>query len=367
MEVRYTLDKAAFRGQIQALARTRGSLAWQQTRAFRWFVLFVFGLTVVVSGVSRALPLSPASAAVLGIQLVLCGLLAGVFWRLAPGLIARLQMRRLGAEAEKVLGKSCLLRLEEGILSYQSDSTGMLASRLSCPAAELRCVRADRFGLVLVLQNRSGLAVPASAFSPRQPLQYWRQALEQAMSAPAPRREEAGPEGLSRDARGCPVLVQRLDPAQAQTAFGEINRAVLRTGAYWRRNLPVLVLGLAALVCLVVLWLRREPGPAIAVLAAALAAAAAVFVRVNRRMLSRRLAGEQVTVFTPDAMVRTGPDGASSRLPYTTRLLLLKTPSALALYQPRSSGCVVFYRPSLSQTEEQMLIELLRNRFSALE
>ena len=96
--------------------------------------------------------------------------------------------------------QACTLRLQDGILYDEGPAVGPLAAKVTRPAAALRTVRTDSFGLVLVFRDGTGLGVPLSAFNREQPLPRWKQALEQAMAAPAP----AGWAAAAAARSGCP-------------------------------------------------------------------------------------------------------------------------------------------------------------------
>lgn len=363
MELHYTLDKRGFRRQITALARVKGSAAWQMVRGYRIFILAVFGLAFLFLALCSGIDTySPAAAAALVVCFLLFAAAAAFLCAFAGNLAAWQQARLLGRGLQEINGSICTLRLQDGTLYYKGPAVGALASQVTCPASTLRAVQTDAFGLVLVFRNGAGLAVPLPAFSREQPLPRWKQALEQAMRAPSPAvPPDTSPDGISRDAAGQTVVVQRLDREQARTACLELNRAAMRTGAYWRRNLAAIPLLLIILLYLIGV---AAYNPLFLLLFAALLAAAYGFRRYSMRKLAERAAGRIVTVFGPDAMIRTGSGGAGTSLPYTAEVKLLTTPHAIALYQPRYSSLFFFYRQAFaSPQEEAELLALLKRHF----
>lgn len=257
MELHYTLDEKDYRRLVEAVARTKGSASHKVARTFCIFMVIVAGLpygcvlwrAVVANG---AAPLALAVDAVfLAIPLaVLIGL--GYFLGVKLAYLGVLATLGRGG-VQQLVGKPCTLRLQGGILYDEGPAVGPLAAKVTRPAAALRTVRTDSFGLVLVFRDGTGLGVPLSAFNREQPLPRWKQALEQAMAAPAPAgwaaaaaAEADAPVGFSCKEGGDPVLVQACDPARADAIWRESLRAVRRVGAYWRRNW---VSGLVGLLC----------------------------------------------------------------------------------------------------------------------
>ncbi len=376
MELHYTLDKKDYRRLVEAIARTKGSASHKVARTFCIFLVIVAGLpygcvlwrAVVANG---AAPLELAVDAVfLAVPLaVLIGL--GYFLGVKLAYLGVLATLGRGG-VQQLVGKPCTLRLQDGILYGEGPAVGPLAAKVTRPAAALRTVRTDSFGLVLVFRDGTGLGVPLSAFNREQPLPRWKQALEQAMAAPAPAgwaaaavAEADAPVGFFCKEGGDPVLVQQCDPARADAICRESLRAVRRVGAYWRRNW---VSGLVLLLCTAYMVWAVVQDPSNVLFLVLLLGAAYLFWRYSVRKVSQSLAGKDVTVFAPDAMAHTNlASGAQGSLPYTEKLWLLVTPRAISLYQVRYNAAWVFDRQAFATPQDEVaFLELLQQRFPAM-
>ena len=253
----------------------------------------------------------------------------------------------------------CVLRLQEGVLYYEGLNVGDFYSGTTCPAASLRTVRVVHFGLVLVFQDGAGLAVPSSAFSPEQSIHLWKQALEQAMSAPpADVPKEDWPAKLSRDEEGNLMLVQQADRDQVRDAYkSAFFDVVVFTGVYWKRNWVS-----ALFVCAMLYLLAASTFTTLFTFALIL------YIVVYKRYVLWKTADKQVgrtaLMFTPDALVRIMPDGTRMRLPYTEPVRLLATPTAIGLYWPKGNAIWCVTREVISPSKAEALITLLRQRFS---
>ena len=169
MELHYTLDEKDYRRLVEAVARTKGSASHKVARTFCIFMVIVAGLpygcvlwrAVVANG---AAPLALAVDAVfLAVPLaVLIGL--GYFLGVKLAYLGVLATLGRGG-VQQLVGKPCTLRLQDGILYDEGPAVGPLAAKVTRPAAALRTVRTDSFGLVLVFRDGTGLGVPLSAFN----------------------------------------------------------------------------------------------------------------------------------------------------------------------------------------------------------
>ena len=376
MELHYTLDKKDYRRLVEAVARTKGSASHKVARTFCIFMVIVAGLpywralwlAVVANGTT---PLELAVDAVfLAVPLVV---LIGLGYFLGIKLAYIGVLATLGRSGiQQLVGRPCTLRLQDGILYDEGPAVGPLAAKVTRPAAALRTVRTDSFGLVLVFRDGTGLGVPLSAFNREQPLPRWKQALEQAMAAPAPAgwaaaaaAEADAPVGFSCKEGGDPVLVQQCDPARADAICRESLRAVRRVGAYWRRNW---VSDLVLLLCAVYMVWAVVQDPSNVLFLVFLLGAAYLFWRYSVRKVSQSLVDKNVTVFAPDAVVRTNlANGAQGSLPYTEELWLLVTPRAISLYQVRYNTAWIFDRQAFATPQEEAaFLELLQQRFPAM-
>ena len=376
MELHYTLDEKDYRRLVEAVARTKGSASHKVARTFCIFMVIVAGLpygcvlwrAVVANG---AAPLALAVDAVfLAVPLaVLIGL--GYFLGVKLAYLGVLATLGRGG-VQQLVGKPCTLRLQGGILYDEGPAVGPLAAKVTRPAAALRTVRTDSFGLVLVFRDGTGLGVPLSAFNREQPLPRWKQALEQAMAAPAPAgwaaaaaAEADAPVGVYCKESGDPGKGQPCDPAPAAANCRESLRAVRRVGAYWRRNW---VSGLVGLLCTAYMVWAVVQDPSNVLSLVFLLGAVYLFWRYSVRTVSQSLVGKNVTVFAPDAVVRTNlANGAQGSLPYTEELWLLVTPRAISLYQFRYNTAWIFDRQAFATPQEEAaFLELLQQRFPAM-
>lgn len=93
-----------------------------------------------------------------------------------------------------------------------------------------------------------------------------------------------------------------------------------------------------------------------------------LFWRYSVRKVSQSLVDKNVTVFAPDAMVRTNlANGAQGSLPYTEELWLLVTPRAISLYQVRYNAAWIFDRQAFAAPQDEAaFLALLQQRFPAM-
>lgn len=359
MELHYTLDKKSYRRMIETLARTKGSALWQKMRAYDQKMLVLIGTIFVLSMFSAWMKgrAPNGTTAIVFVLLVLLGVLACWF---LPKVEAMEQTNTLSKRVQEISDTPCLLRLQDGMVHYEGFDIGPLNSGMTRPAASLCTVRVVPFGLVLVFRDGVGLAIPASAFHPGQPIQLWKQALEQAMTAlPADAPEADWLEGFFRDEEGNLILEQQMDRNQARSAYeSAFFVAVVFMGTYWKRNwIAGLLLG-GAMLCLLALSATTR------IFAIVLLLGAVAYKRLSLWKTADQQVGRTAWVFTPDALVRIMPDGTRMRLPYTEPVRLLAPPNAIGLYWPKGNAIWCVTREVISPSKAEALITLLRQRFS---
>lgn len=372
MELQYTMTEKDLRNQFLALGRTRGSLAYRQMRAERWVMLAVLLIAegmYAASLVARAPVVAGVrlvdSATVLGLAIlaVLLVPLLVLVWLAAPRRFAARSMRQLRAALPAMTSQPHTLRLEDGTLHYSGPGAAGGHGQIDCAAARLRAVRADKAGLVIVLEDGSGLLAPRSTFAAPQDLAAWVQALQTAAAAPGTdvsRPAEAPADGFTPDGAGGGVLAYTLTAGEIRPLLWEAQRAVWRTAAYWRRNwyaLPLLALAFAIFWRAMGLWM------ALALLAVLLALVVLLLCALLRGQINRR-AGRFVTRFGPDAMICTDGTGRRLELPYHDFPLLLITRRAILLYAPKSGALRLCPRRVLMPESEAALLALLRDRLN---
>lgn len=363
MELRYTMTKADLRRQFLALGRTKGSLARRQMRTGRLLtaavVLFAEAL-YAVSLLTREPVVSSATWLTLGVLALLLVPLLAIFWVLEPRQFAARQMRELRAALPAMTTQPYTLQLEAGLLRYSGPGAAGGHGQAECPAADLRAVRADRDGLVVVLGDGSGLLVPRAAFAGPEGPEDWVRALQAAPARPdaAPPADRT-PDGFVPEGAGG-TFACTLTAEELPRLLWEASRAAMRTPAYWRQKwyaLPVLALAFAVFCLAMGLWLAL----------ALTAVLVLVSLWATRRLVRQqipRMAGRAVTRFGPDAMQYTDGRGRMLEIPYADFPLLLQTAHSLALYAPKANALRLFPRRVLTAESEAALLALLRDRLS---
>ena len=363
LELRYTMTKADLRRQFLALGRTKGSLARRQMRTGRLLtaavVLFAEAL-YAVSLLTREPVVSNATWLALGVLALLLVPLLAIFWVLEPRQFAARQMRELRAVLPAMTTQPYTLQLEAGLLRYSGPGAAGGHGQAECPAADLRAVRADRDGLVVVLGDGSGLLVPRAAFAGPEGPEDWVRALLAAPARPdaAPPADRM-PDGFVAEGAGG-TFACTLTAEELPRLLWEASRAAMRTPAYWRQKwyaLPVLALAFAVFCLAMGLWLAL----------ALTAVLVLVSLWATRRLVRQqipRMAGRAVTRFGPDTMQYTDDRGRMLEIPYADFPLLLQTAHSLALYAPKANALRLFPRRVLTAESEAALLALLRDRLS---
>lgn len=232
LELRYTMTKADLRRQFLALGRTKGSLAYRQLRTGRLLtaavVLFAEAL-YAVSLLTREPVVSNATWLALGVLALLLVPLLAIFWVLEPRQFAARQMRELRAVLPAMTTQPYTLQLEAGLLRYSGPGAAGGHGQAECPAADLRAVRADRDGLVVVLGDGSGLLVPRTAFAGPEGPEDWVRALQAAPARPdaAPPADRT-PDGFVPEGAGG-TFACTLTAEELPRLLWEASRAAMRT------------------------------------------------------------------------------------------------------------------------------------------
>ena len=357
------MTKTDLRRQFLALGRTKGSLARRQMRTGRLLtaavVLFAEAL-YAVSLLTREPVVSNATWLALGVLALLLVPLLAIFWVLEPRQFAARQMRELRAVLPAMTTQPYTLQLEAGLLRYSGPGAAGGHGQAECPAADLRAVRADRDGLVVVLGDGSGLLVPRAAFAGPEGPEDWVRALQAAPARPdaAPPADRM-PDGFVAEGAGG-TFACTLTAEELPRLLWEASRAAMRTPAYWRQKwyaLPVLALAFAVFCLAMGLWLAL----------ALTAVLVLVSLWATRRLVRQqipRMAGRAVTRFGPDTMQYTDDRGRMLEIPYADFPLLLQTAHSLALYAPKANALRLFPRRVLTAESEAALLALLRDRLS---
>lgn len=359
MQLHFTLTRRELRAQFAALARTRGSLGARLAMTARLAVALSFALMLGVCALGLLSSVGPSPAALLTLALIaaLLAAVAALHWALAPGLYASLELLTRRKAFGSLTEAPYTLRLENGRLHCEGPAAPAGRTVIDCAAADLRAVRRDKAGLVIVLADGSGLLAPNSAFADAQALQAWLQALQTASAAPAPDAAAPAPaastvpEGFVPDGAGGGTAAFTLDAQTVAVLLREVNRKLFFTPAYWRRFwwAPVLIVLCCAywiaegmwwalpIFALVVVWIARR----------------------NTRVIAARAAGRRVTRFGPDAMHIETDGGAQFDTDYRGLLGPWRTEHALFVYHPGVNGTYLFPRAGLTPESEAALWALL--------
>ena len=357
MQWQYTMTKQEVRAQLRALTRVRGSIANRQVRRLRLVEPLAAVVAMVVFSLIQLGGLATGEqmgeAIFLGILTVLMALL---LWALVPAQYVSIQMSALRRGLSQMTSQPYTVRLEKGMVTVDGPGISGESGHICRRASDLETVQTDRAGLVLVFRDGAGLLMPLSAFSEAQPLPYSLNLLEQARHAPpaAPENGErqkgpTGPvhTGFVPDGAGGGTFVQTIDRDTAKILFRDRTVAVLKTGAYWRRKWPALLVVLLGSGYMA--W--QYGGVGLLVLAVVVAAVPYGVFRLSGRELDR-VCGTFTVELAPDALHLTDGKGGSWQIPYAG-CFLLETPHAFVLCRPGATAGFSFARSAFGDASEQ--------------
>lgn len=373
MELQYTMTEKDLRNQFLALGRTKGSLAYRQMRSARrlavtviliTLALYVVYMAVEDAGANQSLAITLLLGALMLVPLtVLIAPVAAIFWALVPRLMVVRQMRRLRPALPGLTTQPYTLRLEGNRLTYAGPGAVGGQGQFTCPAAELRAIRPDPTGLVLVFADGSGLLAPMSAFAAMDQVGAWGRALQQATAVPAPAREDPSatlPDGFVADGAGGGTFACTLTNSELPSLLWQATAAWLRTGSCWRRYWSLVVY---LLLLFAYSWWVFNIVMAVC-LTGMLTVVAVLFVKKSIRSQAWMRSGRFAVRFDPETMHCTDAAGRTMDLPYRAFPLLLQTPDLIALYAPASGALRLFPRRVLTPESEAALLALLRSRLN---
>ena len=366
MQWQYTMTKQEVRAQFRALTRVQGSIANRQMRRLRLIVPLVVVVAMLAFSLIElgGLPTGEQMGTAI-VLLILTALMALLFWGLMPVQYVSMQMSALRRSLPEMTSQPYRVTLAEGFLTLDGPGVSGQKSHIHVPAASIRTIQTDRAGLVLVLHSGAGFLMPLSAFSEEAPLPYSRSLFEEAMKTrPAAPEEPKSPDGPVRtgfvpDGEGGGTFVQQLDREQARLLLRERTIAVLKTGTYWRRKWPALVL-----IALGVGYVTFQYGWVGFAMMAALVAV--MLYAMWRRPAGDfdRICGTFTLRFGPEEILLSDSRGSSWQIPYCGKLL--ETPHAWVLCGPGGVAAYSFAKDAFGdKAEEQAFLAMLNARLDA--
>lgn len=366
MQWQYTMTKQEVRAQFRALTRVGGSIANRQMRRMRLLAPLALAAAMIVFALIQlgGLPTEETMGEAVFL-LVITALMALLFWAITPGMYVSMQMSALRCSLPDMTSRPYRITLADGMLTLDGPGIAGQKGRIHVPAASIRTVQTDRAGLVLVMHSGAGFLMPLSAFSEEKSLPYSRGLFEEAMKTrPTGQEEQKSPAGPVRtgfvpDGKGGGTFVQKIDREQALLLLRERTVAVLKTGTYWRRKWPALVL-----IALGVGYVTFQYG--LVGLAMMVTLVAVMLYAIWRRPAGDfdRICGTFTLRFGPEEILLSDSRGSSWQIPYCGKLL--ETPHAWVLCGPGGVAAYSFAKDAFGdKAEEQAFLAMLNARLGA--